>query len=423
MTKETCVSSSTIASASKKTPGVFEKMFLARLSKIEKGTLTISGPNRKSVMGSGGTDAQHAKIAVSDEAFFRKACLGGSLGIADSFASGDWQTNDLVALFRLFLQNLKVLDGMERGTAVFLNKLARWGYEIWRKNTEKGSRRNISLHYDLGNEFYELMLDPTMTYSCALFESPNCTLEDAQNAKYDGILAKLQIDESHKVLEIGSGWGGFATRAAERIGCRVITTTISERQYEYALAKVKDRGLQDRVTILKQDYRRLEGQFDRVVSIEMIEAVGHEFLGRYFSKISTLLKEDGAALIQAITMPDHRYARYLREVDYIRARVFPGSCVPSVSAMLEAVSGNSDLRPISIRDIGLHYARTLLEWRRRFLKNLKEIRGLGYQQRFLRSWEYYLCYCEAGFRENYTSDVHLLLNKPSCMIARGTPGT
>lgn len=421
MTEEASAQTSTLPLETQKGKGFFEKIFLRQMGKIEKGLLEISTANEKWILGKETSDDAKASLVVKNSAFFRKACLGGSLGVADSYADGDWETNDLVGLFRLFLQNLQTLDDMEGGFATILNKLARWSYEISQKNTERGSRRNISLHYDLGNEFYELMLDPTMTYSCALFASEKDTLEEAQTAKYDRILDQLEVKKEHHLLEIGTGWGGFAIRAVERHGCQVTTTTISERQYEYALTRVKEKNLQDRIKIVRDDYRKLKGQFDRVVSIEMIEAVGHEFLPTYFSKISQLLKQNGAALIQAITMPDHRYARYLKEVDYIRARVFPGSCVPSVAAMLDAVSRQSDLRPVSIRDIGLNYVLTLRKWKENFISNLIKIKDLGYKEDFLRGWEYYLCYCEAGFKESYTSDVHLLLNKPNCSLARATP--
>ena len=421
MTEEASTQSAALPRQKNKETGFFEKAFIGRMGKIEQGTLEITNGQRKWILGQEKNKAQKASLVVKDSVFFRKACLGGSLGVADSYADGDWETDDLVAIFRLFLQNLKTLDQMEGGWATILNKLARWSYEISQKNTEHGSRRNIALHYDLGNDFYELMLDSTMTYSCALFGSEKTSLEEAQFAKYDSILDQLEVKEGHDLLEIGTGWGGFALRAAERHGCRITTTTISERQYEYASKQVEERKLQDRIKIVRDDYRKLTGQFDRVVSIEMIEAVGHEFLPTYFSKISQLLKSDGAALIQAITMPDHRYARYLKEVDYIRARVFPGSCVPSIAAMLDAVSQLSDLKLVSINDIGLNYVLTLKKWRERFLANLEKIKELGYEERFLRSWEYYLCYCQAGFKESYTSDVHLLLNKPSCLLARVNP--
>jgi cyclopropane-fatty-acyl-phospholipid synthase len=341
--------------------------------------------------------------------------------VADSYAAGDWDTNDLVTFFRFFLQNQKVMDGMESGWATLLNKFARWAYLFSQKNTIEGSRKNISLHYDLGNDFYQLMLDPTMTYSCGIFESENSTLEEASLAKYDRIIDQLKIESHHHILEIGCGWGGFAARLAERTGARLTATTISEEQFKYARERVESLGAADRISIVKQDYRNLSGQFDRIVSIEMIEAVGHEFLPTYFSKIADLLTNDGAAMIQAITMPDHRYAQYLKEVDYIRTRVFPGSNVPSISAMVEAVAQKSDLRPTNIFDFGYHYARTLREWRLRFLENEDKIAKLGYDENFRRAWVYYLCYCEAGFEEGYTGDVHLLLTKPACNLSKGFP--
>ena len=373
------------------------------------------------MLGDSSREGIYAQIRVSNKAFFRKACLGGSLGVADSFADGDWSSPDLVMLFRLFLKNQKVMDGMESGWATLLNKLARWSYAIGQKNTIKGSRKNIALHYDLGNDFYERMLDPTMTYSCGIFATTESTLEEASLAKYDRIIDQLEITPEHHVLEIGCGWGGFAHRLAERTEAKLTATTISESQHQYAVDRIRENGWEDRVSIVKQDYRNLSGKYDRIVSIEMIEAVGQEYLPSYFSKISDLLAPAGAALIQGITMPDHRYEQYLKEVDYIRTRVFPGSCVPSASAMIAAAVKQSDLRPASLHDFGYHYARTLREWRMRFKKNEKEIAALGHNESFRRAWVYYLCYCEAGFEEGYTGDVHLLLAKPECKLARGFP--
>jgi cyclopropane-fatty-acyl-phospholipid synthase len=401
--------------------GFFERALLSQLRKIEQGSLRISTPSGNFFLGENSPDRIQAEIVVKDPVFFRKACLGGSLGVADSYAQGDWSTVDLVAVFRLFLQNQKVMDGMEGGWATLLNKIARWGYALSQRNTIKGSRKNIALHYDLGNDFYELMLDPTMTYSCGIFAKPETTLEEASLAKYDRIIDQLEIKPEHHLLEIGCGWGGFAHRLAERTDARLTATTISEQQYQYALERIRKNGWEDRINIVKQDYRNLSGQFDRIVSIEMIEAVGHAYLPGYFSKISDLLAPDGAALIQGITMPDHRYGQYLKEVDYIRTRVFPGSCVPSASAMITAAVKRSDLRPGALHDFGYHYSRTLREWRMRFKENEEKISALGYDDSFRRAWEYYLCYCEAGFEEGYTGDVHLLLAKPACKLARGFP--
>ena len=401
--------------------GFFEKTLYRQLDLSDQGFLKLESPSGKNTFGSDKKGGLQADLKIHRNEFFRKACLGGSLGVADSYAAGDWDTSDLVKFFRFFLQNQKVMDGMEGGWATLLNKFARWAYLLSQKNTIEGSRKNISLHYDLGNDFYQLMLDPTMTYSCGIFASEDSTLEEASLAKYDRIIDQLKIESHHHVLEIGCGWGGFAARLAERTGARLTATTISEQQYKYARERVENVGVADRISIVKQDYRNLSGQFDRIVSIEMLEAVGHEYLPTYFSKIADLLTTDGAAMIQAITMPDHRYSQYLKEVDYIRTRVFPGSNVPSISAMVEAVAKKSDLRPTNIFDFGYHYARTLREWRIRFLENEDKIAKLGYDENFRRAWVYYLCYCEAGFEEGYTGDVHLLLTKPACNLAKGFP--
>ena len=421
MNQKTANQESTLSLDEGKPAGFWERALCRQLKKIDRGCLTLQAGNQTHQMGTVSDGTISANIEVHNPAFFRKTCLGGSLGVADSYADGDWDTNDLVAVFRLFLQNQEVMDGMESGWASLLNRIARWGYLLSQKNTRKGSRKNIALHYDLGNDFYELMLDPTMTYSCGIFNSPECTLQEASLAKYDRIIDQLDIQPHHHVLEIGCGWGGFAHRLAERTEAKLTATTISERQYEYAQDRIQKAGFHDRISIVKQDYRDLTGHFDRVVSIEMIEAVGHEFLPTYFSQISDLLVPDGAAMIQGITMPDHRYSQYLKEVDYIRTRVFPGSCVPSASAMIEAAVKKSDLRPADLHDFGYHYSRTLREWRIRFLENEEEIKKLGYDEHFRRAWLYYLCYCEAGFEEGYTGDIHLLLAKPECKLSRGFP--
>jgi cyclopropane-fatty-acyl-phospholipid synthase len=421
MDKQATEQTSAISLSSSTKGGFFENAFVSQLRKITQGTLRIETPLDSFLLGDSSKDEIHAEIRITDKTFFRKACLGGSLGVSDSFANGDWTSPDLVMLFRLFLQNQEAMDGMEGGWATFLNKIARWSYAIGQKNTIKGSRKNIALHYDLGNDFYELMLDPTMTYSCGIFDTPETTLEEASLAKYDRIIDQLEIKPGHHLLEIGCGWGGFAQRIAERTQAKLTATTISERQYKYAVDRIRKNGWEDRIRILKQDYRKLSGQFDRIVSIEMIEAVGHEYLPSYFAKISDLLSAQGAAMIQGITMPDHRYKQYLREVDYIRTRVFPGSCVPSASAMIAAAVKRSDLRPAALHDFGHHYAQTLREWRIRFKENEKKIAALGHDESFRRAWEYYLCYCEAGFEEGYTGDIHLLLAKPECKLARGFP--
>ena len=421
MNKTTCEQAPTLPSVETSKAGFFQKLLFSQLAKISNGFLKIEYAGQTYEFGQCSESGISVDLLVKSPTFFRKACLGGSLGVADSFSDGDWSTPNLVGLFRLFLQNQQVMDNMEGGWATLLNKIAHWAYLIGQRNTVSGSKKNISLHYDLGNDFYELMLDPTMTYSCGIFASENSSLEDASLAKYDRIIDQLAIEPHHRVLEIGCGWGGFAERLGERTSAHLTATTISKRQFEYANARISKKNLNERIAIIMEDYRNLSGQFDRIVSIEMIEAVGHEYLPKYFSQISELLKPDGAAMIQGITMPDHRYQRYLKEVDYIRTRVFPGSCVPSASAMIHAAVAQSDLRPANLFDFGYHYSRTLREWRMRFLGNLEKIERLGYDKNFLRGWEYYLCYCEAGFEEGYTGDIHLLLAKPDCKLARGFP--
>ena len=287
--------------------GLFGRLLLKQFAKITQGRLILEFCGSEHVFGNSQASTT-VNITVLNRVFFRKACLGGSLGVADSYSAGDWETNDLVGLFRLFLQNFEVMDDLEGGWASLLNKLARWGYMIGQKNTVKGSRRNIALHYDLGNNFYELMLDPTMTYSCGIFADKETTLEQASIAKYDRIIERLDIKEGQTVLEIGCGWGGFAQRLLETTGAKWTGTTISNEQHSYARQQIEKGGFKERATLLQEDYRTLQGSYDRVVSIEMIEAVGHEYLPTYFSKVSALLAADGAALVQAITMPDHRYA-------------------------------------------------------------------------------------------------------------------
>ena len=403
------------------TNGFWENLFINQIKKIDQGSLSIISEKETKIFGKPETQKISAEIRINNPVFYRKACLGGSLGVADSYAEGDWDTPDLVNVFRLFLQNQDVMDGMEGGWASLLNKFARWAYVFGQKNTRKGSRKNIALHYDLGNDFYELMLDPTMTYSCGYFKSPESTLEEASIAKYDRIIDQLEIQDHHHVLEIGCGWGGFANRLAERAKAKLTATTISDRQFEYAENRIQKNGFSDRVSIIKKDYRDLVGSFDRVVSIEMIEAVGHEFLRIFFQNFPTsCIKWCG--FDTGNSMPDHRYHQYLKEVDYIRTRVFPGSCVPSASAMIQAAVKNSNLRPANLYDFGYHYSRTLREWRLRFLENEEKIKKLGYNDHFRRAWIYYLCYCEAGFEEGYTGDIHLLLAKPECMLGRGFTG-
>jgi cyclopropane-fatty-acyl-phospholipid synthase len=312
---------------------------------------------------------------------------------------------------RILALNQKAFEDMEKGLARLTAPLYKL-YHFLRKNTRKGSRANILAHYDLGNEFYALFLDETMTYSCGIFEDKDSTLKDASEAKYDRICRKLRLHPGVHIVEIGTGWGGFAIHAAQNYGTRVTTTTISDEQYRFAQNRIKAAGLENQITLLKKDYRDVSGQFDRLVSIEMIEAVGHQFYKNFFCKCSQLLKEDGIMALQAITIGDQIFDRHKRTVDFIKRYIFPGSCIPSITAIGKAVAAATDLRLVDLEDITPHYARTLREWRRRFFAKIERVKEMGYSDTFIRMWEYYLCYCEGGFAERYIGDVQMIFAKP-----------
>jgi cyclopropane-fatty-acyl-phospholipid synthase len=345
------------------------------------------------------------------------AALNGSVGAGEAYMDGLWDCDDLVALVRILVRNRDRLDAMETGTA----RLGGWlmqALHALTRNTRGGSRRNIAAHYDLGNPLFQLFLDQNLMYSSAVFEHQDEPLEVAATRKLDRICTKLGLSPGHHVVEIGTGWGGFALHAAAHYGCRVTTTTISREQYDLARERVAAAGLEDRVTLLLQDYRDLDGQYDRLVSIEMIEAIGHQYLDTYFAKVGALLKPDGQALIQAITIEDHRYAQALKSVDFIKRFIFPGSFIPSVSAMTGAIGRASDLRLFNLEDIGPSYALTLKAWRERFNAALPQVQALGYDRRFVRMWDFYLAYCEGGFRERSIGDVHLWLTRPEARPAQ-----
>ncbi|MEZ4586867.1 MAG: cyclopropane-fatty-acyl-phospholipid synthase family protein [Gemmatimonadales bacterium] len=368
----------------------------------------LAGPARR--FGAARLVPLEARLRVHDPGFYRALVLGGHIGAAEAYAEGLWDSDDLPTLIRLLLRNRPVLEGMESGLAR-LAQPARWLGHLLRRNTRSGSRRNIAAHYDLGNEFFAQFLDGSLTYSSAYFERPGMTLAQAQTAKYERLCAKLELRPDHHLLEIGTGWGGFALHAASRYGCRVTTTTISERQHRYAVERVAAAGLADRVTVLRRDYRDLEGRFDRVASIEMVEAVGHRYFGTFFARIAGLLEPDGVAAIQAITIQDRLYDAARRDVDFIKRYIFPGSCIPAVSVLLEA-SRRTDLRLLQAEDFGPHYARTLREWRERFDANRAAIESLGFDRWFQRLWRFYFAYCEGGFAEGTLGVSQLKLARP-----------
>lgn len=361
------------------------------------------------------------RIDVHGPGFYRALAANGSVGAAESYMDGEWDCADLVGLVQLLVRNRDLLDAMERGPA----RIGGWAMRGWnalRRNTRDGARRNIAAHYDLGNDFFRLFLSEDLMYSSALYAGDDDTLEAASTRKLDRICDKLRLGPDDHVVEIGTGWGGFAVHAARTRGCRVTTTTISREQHALASQRVADAGLQDRVIVLLSDYRDLQGQYTKLVSIEMIEAIGAQYLDTYFATLGRLLKPDGLALVQAITIEDHRYEQALRSVDFIKRHIFPGSFIPSVAAMLAAKTRSSDLALVHLEDFGPSYARTLHDWRERFLARREDVRAQGFDERFLRMWTFYLAYCEGGFRERSIGVAHVLMAKPGYRGGSYLPG-
>lgn len=394
---------------------VARKLVFDRLRCLSAGQVAwVDGSERLTFGSSGGLEVA---VHVNDARVYSHIAFGGSIGAAESFMRGWWDCDDLTSLVRIFLRNRKVLNNLEAGVARLAMALHRRVHSF-RKNTKDGSLQNISAHYDLGNEFYSLFLDANLMYSGAIFKDEKATLEEAQVLKNKRICAKLVLSPDDHLLEIGTGWGGFAEHAATHHGCRVTTTTISEEQYRYAVRRIADAGLAGRVTVLFQDYRGLAGRFDKIVSIEMIEAVGHHYYDEYFRRCSALLKDDGMMLLQGIIIADQEYDRARREVDFIQRYIFPGSCIPSVQALLNSVIRSTDMRLHHLEDIGLHYATTLRHWRSRFRRQALRVRQLGFSEEFIRMWEYYFCYCEGGFLERSIGDVQMLLAKPRALPTR-----
>ncbi len=391
---------------------IARRLILSRLDGLEGCRLTIVDADGRFEFGRG-DNTLRATLTVHDPVFYVDVIGAGSVGAGESYMDGAWSTDDLVSMVRIFVRNLPLLDRMERGLATLTNP-ARRALHWLHRNTRRGSRRNIAAHYDLGNEMFEQFLDRNMMYSCAVYESDDMDLEAASDAKLERICRKLDLKPDDHVLEIGTGWGGFALYAASRYGCRVTTTTISRAQHDRAKQRIHAAGLSERIELRLDDYRDLDGRYDKIVSIEMIEAIGHRYMPLFFERAAKLLKDDGMMLLQAITIADQRYRQALKAVDFIQRHVFPGSFLPSVTAMAQAATDASDLRIFHLEDIGPHYARTLNTWRKRFLSRADAVRRLGYPDPFLRMWEFYLCYCEGGFIERAIGDVQLLLVKPGC---------
>lgn len=352
-----------------------------------------------------------AHITVRDSGFYRQVLFGGSIGAGEAYIDHLWDVDDLAVLSRIMVLNMDLLDRMERGMGWVLQIIRILSHTV-NSNSRKGSKRNILAHYDLGNEMYRAFLDPTMMYSSAIYPNGSSTLEEASHYKLEIICKKLDLQPTDRVIEIGSGWGGFAIHAARNYGCHITTTTISDAQYREAKSRIEAAGLADRITLLQSDYRDLHGSFDKLVSIEMVEAVGCKYLPIFFQKCSELLAENGTMLLQAITIRDNKYDQYARSVDFIQRHIFPGGHVPSVTKMVNLITRKTDMVVRNLEDFGLDYARTLRDWRWRFAKAFPSLREQGYDDRFRRLWEFYLCYCEGGFQERSISVVHLVATRP-----------
>lgn len=379
------------------------RILLDQLAKLQHGQVQIElGAGGGHLLGHPADDRLVGQVRIHHPRAFRSIVLGGGLGAAESYLMGDWSSPDLVSLMRVFCRNLDRFEQLDRGLARIRIELARWTHWL-RSNTTSGSRRNISAHYDLSNDFFQLFLDPTLMYSSGLFETPEMTLEQASVQKLERICRKLELGPQDHVLEIGTGWGGCALHMARNYGCRVTTTTISEQQYLLAKERVAAAGLSERITVLLADYRSLTGQYDKIVSIEMLEAVGEEFLPVYFRTCHRLLNPGGRLLVQVITMPDHRYDVYRSSVDFIQKYIFPGGHLPSIGAMQQAIGKTANLQLTDAFQFPESYAQTLWHWRHKFWERIEQVRALGFDERFIRMWDYYFAYCEAAFRERAVS--------------------
>ena len=395
---------------------IAQRLIYRQLDKIVNGEIIVRDGRDELYFGKITDDFPHpVHITVTDNSFYIDVAFGGSSGSGEAYMKGSWKCSDLLSLIRIFLRNRHVLDAMDYRLTRLKGPLHKLGHML-NKNTKEGSKKNICAHYDIGNALFKLFLDPTMMYSSAYFKHDDMSLSQASIAKLDLICRKLQLDKEDHLLEIGSGWGGLAIHAASHYGCRVTTTTISDEQYMLAQQLIKDAGLDDRITLLKQDYRDLTGTYTKLVSVEMIEAIGHQYMNTYFDKCSSLLADDGIMLLQAITIADQYYESALRDVDFIKKFIFPGGFLPSVSTLCSSIATVTDMKLFHLQDIGPHYAKTLNAWRQRFFENVNEIAKLGYPDEFVRLWDYYFCYCEGGFIERDIGTVQMLLTKQQCRI-------
>jgi cyclopropane-fatty-acyl-phospholipid synthase len=398
-------------------PGFYERLALDALGRMNAGCLTLELPGGAvRLIGTPGAEMS-ATIRVRHPAFFKKVTLFGDVGFGESYVDGDWDTDDIGRVIAWAIHNVENAPSMSgskvKSTALNFLKLYNRLRHFLRPNSVAIARKNIAEHYDLGNNFYSLWLDATMTYSAALFTDPGQSLEEAQTAKYDALCRKLRLTPHDHVLEIGSGWGGFASHAVRQYGCRVTTITISQAQFDYARDRFVAEGIADRAEVRLQDYRHVTGQFDKIASIEMMEALGDEYLEVFFAKVHEVLKPDGLVAVQYITVPDSRHGDLKRGIDWIQKHIFPGSLLLSVTRVGQAMQRTGDLFLHQLEDLGLHYERTLRMWFENFNARLEGVRELGFDDRFIRKWNYYLQYCEAAFAMRNISVVHAVYTRPN----------
>ena len=388
---------------------IFKSGLQKKFKNLKTGHISVNDGDETFTFGDSSSD-EKVSVDIHSQEFYVMTGSGGALGIAEAYVAGYWSSDDVVKLFQIILRNRDILLSLEKGFAKLvkpINKMIHRG----RQNTLKGSKENIIAHYDLSNDFYKLWLDPSMTYSCAFFNNDSVTLEEASIEKLDRICRKLDLSEDDSVLEIGTGWGSFSIHAVKNYGCKVTTTTISDAQFDYARSRIKDEGLESKITLINKDYRDLDGKYDKIVSIEMIEAVGYEYIPDYFSKLSSLLKNNGLVALQGITYNDQNFEVYKNSVDFIKKYIFPGSCLISIAQIIDVIKKDTDLAMVDMEDITKHYAVTLNRWRKNFMDVIPKVKEMGYSQAFINMWEFYFLYCEAGFSERNIGDVQMIFAK------------
>ncbi|MEY3018086.1 MAG: hypothetical protein RL336_1221 [Pseudomonadota bacterium] len=380
------------------------------LQQIQHGCVTLHENGSQQTFGIKNADL-HANIYIEDPGFYWAVLVGGSIGAAEAYVEGSWRCDNLTAVIQIFARAMDVVDKLEAGFAWLRMPIEKIRH-LANRNSKAGSRTNIAAHYDLGNDMYQTFLDPHMQYSSAIFPHGDASLAEAQEHKLAVICRELDLKPSDHLVEIGTGWGGLACYAAKHFGCQVTTTTLSKEQLVIAKQRAVDQGVADKIEFLLTDYRDMQGRFDKLVSIEMIEAVGHEYLSGYFAKLNDLLKPGGKMLIQAITIADQRYDSYRKSVDFIQRYIFPGGCLPSLSEMLKHIKQRTQLNVLQVNSFANDYADTLLHWEKSFTGASSDLSNMGYDRDFQRLWQFYFAYCEAGFREETINLVHLIASKP-----------